>query len=120
MIFSAKLYIVLLVTYSYYADGSHSHKLGVPKRTVPSDTLFHVVRLSVSSDAAPAYRDLACSYDADTSVALDGSDLAVLDTGYDAYVRCAGVIRLLELAPAVHDDVARSRSDRSVLLPDAE
>ena len=86
----------------------------------PCSSLFRILRLRVSSDASPAYRDLTCSYDADTSVALDTGDLPAIDFDNDTDVRCRGVVRLSESAPAVDDYVARPWGDSAVLLPDAE
>ena len=93
---------------------------GVSKRTVPSDTLLVIFWLSVAADAAPAYRDLTCCYDSDTSVALDAGDLSALDFDNETDVRSGCIVRLSESAPAVYDDVARPWSDGSILLPDAE
>ena len=71
MFLCAKLYIVLCGAYAYYAVGID---------------LVHIFRLCVSSDASPANRDGTCSYDADTSVALDAGDLPAFDFDNDTDV----------------------------------
>ena len=49
--------------------------------------LVCVYRLSVSSDAAPAYRDCTCINYADSSVSFDACDLVALNTYDEADMR---------------------------------